>query len=725
MNQPFERTRWIVAGGLALLGLVLVNLALASGQPAAGQKIAPTPDPQREALWAQVGLNDAWYLENGYTDAPPPSAPSPFLPQATPPAPKVRAASAPTESLIVSPTTVSFLVYGDQLRVLSATLTVSQAGPDPLSWRAELAPAGELSLTLTPTSGLAGEAFSLTLDSRLYPPIGSSALYTHTGYVSVTGWLSDSLVDSQMVTVSLYVDPHLPRLWLSTHLIEIGPTTPGVYTHALALGNQGGYTLAWQIEVLGAGLNPQVTPLEGAQDGVITLTVDARGYPSTTAVYTGSIRVNAAPGTGVIYPVLDTPQDVLVRLLLVDRFLDLLPIVIREAPASATPSPSPTPSPTPSATATATVTPPPDEVRAIWITRYDWTSLYSSEGPEDIDEIVANVAGAGFNTVFFQVRVMGDAYYTPGLEPWTDRLNDDGRLGQDPGWDPLAYLIQQAHAQGVAVDAYVNVYPAWLGEVAPPEDVVPEPPFWTWSHTYGWADWRHWHLVDGAMQLNAGYLWASPGVDDVRDHVVAVISDILTRYPVDGVHLDRIRYANSPYSYDPLSNAASGYSQPSPERDQWQRERVTDLVRRVYQAIQAIRPEAHLSAAVWFCYYEDGCGYGLSSGYGDYYQDSLGWLEEGIIDGIAPMLYEWAGFDDLAIWQEVMLQFQNANAGRDVYPGIGGDFEDFGQIADRIQAARDAGTAGHAIFSYGLVDSRGYWDDFAAGPYANPPRPSP
>jgi uncharacterized lipoprotein YddW (UPF0748 family) len=67
------------------------------------------------------------------------------------------------------------------------------------------------------------------------------------------------------------------------------------------------------------------------------------------------------------------------------------------------------------------------------------------------------------------------------------------------------------------------------------------------------------------MLLNASYLWASPGVDGVRDHVVAVISDIVARYPVDGIHLDRVRYANSPYSYDPISNAASGYSQPSPE----------------------------------------------------------------------------------------------------------------------------------------------------------------
>jgi uncharacterized lipoprotein YddW (UPF0748 family) len=224
------------------------------------------------------------------------------------------------------------------------------------------------------------------------------------------------------------------------------------------------------------------------------------------------------------------------------------------------------------------------------------------------------------------------------------------------------------------------------------------------------------------MGLSAtSYLWASPGVDGVRDHIVAVASDIASRYNVDGVHLDLVRYASSPYSYDPISNAAAGDVK-TPARDQWQRDRVTGLVSRIYSAIKAIRPETRLSAAVWFCYYADGCGYGLSSGYAHYYQDSLGWLEAGVMDGIAPMLYGWQGFAELSTWRVVMQQFQDRNAGRHVYPGIDGGFNSFSEIASRIQVARDAGAAGHAIFSYGAVNSKGYWDDFAAGPYAQPAR---
>ena len=112
----------------------------------------------------------------------------------------------------------------------------------------------------------------------------------------------------------------------------------------------------------------------------------------------------------------------------------------------------------------------------------------------------------------------------------------------------------------------------------------------------------------------------------------------------------------------------------------------------------------------------------MSSGYADYYQDALGWLSSGVVDAIAPMLYGWAGFEDLEVWRDVMLQFQDANAGRHVYPGISADFDDFGAIAARIQAARAAGTAGHAVFSYGAIEAHGYWDDFVAGPYAQPAR---
>ena len=377
------------------------------------------------------------------------------------------------------------------------------------------------------------------------------------------------------------------------------------------------------------------------------------------------------------------------------------------------------------------------ERRAIWITRYDWTTLGIAPSPNDIDAMVSKVSGAGFNTILFQVRAAGDAYYTPGLEPWASRLSVGtvtDTLGLDPGWDPLARMLEAGHAAGIEVHAYVNVYTAWLsppnasyGALAPPATIPPQMfDRFTYSSTHpdhpgeyglGWA-WRHHDSDQAAMLLGwSSYLWASPGVDWVNDYVVDVVEDIVQRYAVDGVHLDLVRYAGPAYSYEPYSNAAAG-SEPSPARDQWQRDRVTALVAQVRDVTHAWRPGALVSAAVW-PYYVDKWGWGLSEGYSDYFQDSKGWLASGAVDAIAPMLY--GGESDYALrWFVLMADFVTDSGGRPVYPGIGGSYANFEDIAWRIETARAQGAQGHVIFSYGGLDSKEYWDDLAGGPYSVP-----
>ena len=98
----------------------------------------------------------------------------------------------------------------------------------------------------------------------------------------------------------------------------------------------------------------------------------------------------------------------------------LVPVIVLGP--TPTPTPIPTPSPTP--------TPPPGmtEVRGIWVTRFDWTRLNQPADPARIDAIVNNIAAAGFNVVFFQVRGTADTYYASGIEPWAQR-GSRGLLG--------------------------------------------------------------------------------------------------------------------------------------------------------------------------------------------------------------------------------------------------------------------------------------------------------
>jgi hypothetical protein len=152
------------------------------------------------------------------------------------------------------------------------------------------------------------------------------------------------------------------------------------------------------------------------------------------------------------------------------------------------------------------------EARALWVTRYDYSDAAS------IQTIINKAAYANFNIILFQVRGNGDAYYRSHYEPWSERIS--GTLGQDPGWDPLATAITAAHQSGLELHAYINVYPAWVGETPPISGTMPPHMYHSFSEAYG-SDWLHWD-DDGPMPRMPGYCgqlchrWATPGQRALR-----------------------------------------------------------------------------------------------------------------------------------------------------------------------------------------------------------------
>jgi uncharacterized lipoprotein YddW (UPF0748 family) len=227
------------------------------------------------------------------------------------------------------------------------------------------------------------------------------------------------------------------------------------------------------------------------------------------------------------------------------------------------------------------------------------------------------------------------------------------------------------------------------------------------------------------MTLTRGYLWATPALTDVVDQVVSVATDVVSRYDVDGIHLDLVRYPGADTSYDPFSNA--GYAsalarEPDLTREEWQRRQVTGLVDRVYSEAILPRSDLQLSAAVWPIY-QDHWGWGYKAGYDHFYQDSQGWIQSDTIDAIMPMLYTgmFISYPHALTptqFSTVTSDFLAHDGGRHVFPGINAENLDFGGVAERIAIARDLGAPGHAVFSAGALARKGYWDKFAAGPYA-------
>lgn len=357
------------------------------------------------------------------------------------------------------------------------------------------------------------------------------------------------------------------------------------------------------------------------------------------------------------------------------------------------------------------------EARALWATRFDYSTI------TDVQQLMDKAAGANFNMVLFQVRGAADAYYSSTLEPWAARLS--GTLGEDPGWDPLSAAIEAAHARGLELHAWLNVYPVWAGQTPPPRDTDPLHLFWSLSYDHSWDDWR---VVDSdgvTMTLRQTYLWATPALTDVVDRVVSVTADIASRYDVDGIHLDYVRYPHPTYSYDPFSNAgyqAAHAREPDLTRDEWQRQQVTQLVDRVYREAILPHSEVRLSAAVKGIY-KDRWAWDYPAGYTDYYQDSQGWIQSGTVDAIVPMLYTqmFISYPEALTPTQFSLvtsDFLTHAGGRHVFPGINAQHLDFSGVSERISIARGLGSPGHAIFSAGVLDQRDFWDDLVAGPYA-------
>lgn len=355
----------------------------------------------------------------------------------------------------------------------------------------------------------------------------------------------------------------------------------------------------------------------------------------------------------------------------------------------------------------------PEEVRGLWVSRWDYRR------PEDIRVIAERAAAAHFNLLFFQVRGNADAYYRSRLEPWAERLT--GTLGQDPGWDPLQVAIDEAHAVGLEIHAWINVYPTWLGET-PPLPVKPEPMLHRFNRLYG-DNWVLWNRDGQPMRLNKHYLWANPAHWAVVEHVAAVCHDLVSRYYLDGIHLDNVRYAGWQYSYDPLTlDRLTEAQQLEPELTQaeWQRRQVSRLVASVRAVIDRLKPGLLLSAAVWPVYRNRWPWWSGGDGYDGYCQDSVGWLREQLMDAICPMLYLSSIIKDddqfVALLKDLVEQ-----AGRSpVYAGISASYSDFAILARRIDLARQVGAAGVALFSYGQLNRRDYWQALRQGPFATP-----
>ena len=310
------------------------------------------------------------------------------------------------------------------------------------------------------------------------------------------------------------------------------------------------------------------------------------------------------------------------------------------------------------------VPPPKSEVRAVWITTasgLDWPpSANRSAQQASLRHIVTELKERGYNTIFFQVRARGDAYYRSSFEPWAENLT--GVLGKDPGWDPLALLLQEAHANGLEVHAWINVF-----KVRGPNPVpasTPEHPSRTLA---GWC-------IE-----EKGELWLDPGRPEVRTYLTNLVLDLVRSYDLDGVNFDFIRYPGHRFA-DQETYKRYGNGLPLHE---WRRRNITAFVRDTYRKVTALKPLLKIGSSPLGVYRDDSNG-GRRGSFYWVFQDSYGWLRDGIMDYVSPQIYwlinPWNSEPDFG---RVVHSWTDWAAGRHVYAGI---------AAYRTEIQRDLGS---------------------------------
>ena len=318
-------------------------------------------------------------------------------------------------------------------------------------------------------------------------------------------------------------------------------------------------------------------------------------------------------------------------------------------------------------------------VRAVWVARTHYRT------PADIAAIMHNCAAVGANTVLWQVRGEGTVTYPSALEPWAAQYEY-----RDPGFDPLAVAVQEAGRCGLRIEAWVNVMPGWKGDKPPPIGN---------QLYYAHPGWFLYDAQGRRQALNDQYVSLNPCDPEVRSHIVALCRELATRYAIDGIHLDYVRYA-----WDKTPNALKRFPRDArtvalfrqetgrrpdddpPAWNAWRAEQITRLVADIRAMLRATQPGCTLTAAVRS---------NPQAAYNDCLQDAVGWARAGLVDALMPMAYTASPGE----FAQDVTAYRWACPGVRIVPGVGLYLlHDAGALRSELQQCRAWG-GDMALFS--------------------------
>ena len=309
------------------------------------------------------------------------------------------------------------------------------------------------------------------------------------------------------------------------------------------------------------------------------------------------------------------------------------------------------------------------ELRAAWIatvSNIDWpsqTALTSEEQQAELIAILDLYERNNMNALIFQIRPTADALYQSTLEPWSHWLTGKQGFAPEPYYDPLSFLITEAHKRCIDVHVWLNPYRVTTGfdtaRLAPNHIFRQQPELFVKYN-------KQWYF--------------DPGYDETRAYLNKLVADVVTRYDIDAVHFDDYFY---PYKVGGLDFGDTrsfmlnqrGYS--VAQKDDWRRNNVDMIIAELQQTIKAIKPWVEFGISpfgVWRNQSADPRGSATRAGvqnYDDLYADILKWLREGTIDYVMPQLYWEVGL--VAADYEILCKWWSENAyNKNLYIGMAG-----------------------------------------------------
>ncbi len=304
-----------------------------------------------------------------------------------------------------------------------------------------------------------------------------------------------------------------------------------------------------------------------------------------------------------------------------------------------------------------------DEMRGVWI-----SSVYNMDWPKTKNNIAAQkseyinlldkLKSIGINTVVVQIRPKSDALYKSDINPWSEYLT--GTQGKDPGYDPLPFLIEEAHKRGLEFHAWLNPYRITTSGIDTSKLAENHPaklhPEWVVKHSISGGE---------ALIYN-------PGLPEVRQYIVDTVREIVTNYNIDGIHFDDYFYRSNTEDEETYKQYGNGLS-----KDDWRRENVNTLLQDVKSCIKSIKPNVRFGVSpsgIWRNKSNDSTGSDTrgKESYSSDFADTRTWIKRKLVDYITPQIYWPIGYN-VADYEKLIPWWANEvkNSGVDLYIGQG------------------------------------------------------